>query len=75
LGELGEPMMTTTLILPGEPYPLTDPAEIRESLEHQVDLIIDGGFGGLESTTVINLEDQTPVVVREGLGELGMFVG
>jgi tRNA threonylcarbamoyl adenosine modification protein (Sua5/YciO/YrdC/YwlC family) len=74
LGELGEPMMTTTLILPGETYPLTDPEEIREALEHQVDLIIDGGFGGLESTTVINLEDQAPVVVREGLGELGLFV-
>ena len=74
LGELGEPMMTTTLILPGDEYPLTDPEEIREMLERQVDLIIDGGFGGLESTTVINLEDQTPVVVREGVGKLDLFV-
>ena len=73
LAELGEPMMTTTLILPGDEYPLTDPAEIREMLEHQVDLIIDGGFCGLESTTVVNLEEQMPEVLREGMGDLSVF--
>jgi tRNA threonylcarbamoyl adenosine modification protein (Sua5/YciO/YrdC/YwlC family) len=73
LDQLGEPMMTTTLILPGDQYPLTDPAEIREMLEHQVDLIIDGGFGGLESTTVVNLEEQIPEIVREGCGDLAVF--
>ncbi|MFN3235553.1 MAG: L-threonylcarbamoyladenylate synthase [Pseudomonadales bacterium] len=73
LDQLGEPMMTTTLILPGDQYPLTDPGEIREMLEHQVDLIIDGGFGGLESTTVVNLEEQIPEIVREGCGDLAVF--
>lgn len=73
LAQLGEPMMTTTLILPGDEYPLTDPAEIREMLEHQVDLIIDGGFCGLESTTVVNLEEQIPEIIREGCGDLTLF--
>ncbi len=73
LAELGEPMMTTTLILPGDQYPLTDPTEIREMLEHQVDLIIDGGFCGMESTTVVNLEDQIPEVIREGCGDLSVL--
>lgn len=73
LTELAEPMMTTTLILPGDQYPLTDPAEIRELLEHQVDLIIDGGFSGLESTTVVNLEEQVPEIIREGCGDLAVF--
>ena len=73
LAQLGEPMMTTTLILPGEQYPLTDPTEIREMLEHQVDLIIDGGFCGLESTTVVNLEEQVPEIIREGCGDLAVF--
>ena len=74
LDELREPMMSTTLILPGDEYPLTDPLEIRELLEHQVDLVIDGGFGGLETTSVINLEADAPVVVREGRGDIGVFV-
>ncbi len=52
LGEMGEPIMSTTLILPGDEYPLTDPLEIRDLMEHQVDLVIDGGYCGLESTTV-----------------------
>jgi tRNA threonylcarbamoyl adenosine modification protein (Sua5/YciO/YrdC/YwlC family) len=73
LAELGEPMMTTTLILPGEEYPLTDPADIGDMLEHQVDLIIDGGFCGLESTTVVNLEEQMPEIIREGMGDLSVF--
>ncbi len=74
LAALGEPMMSTTLQLPGDEYPLTDPDEIRDILQHQVDLVIDGGYCGLESTTVINLEDQHPVIEREGCGELDLFV-
>ena len=68
LRELGEPLMSSTLILPGEEYPLTDPLEIRDLLEHQLDLVIDGGFCGLEPTTVVNLEDDVPRVTRQGRG-------
>jgi tRNA threonylcarbamoyl adenosine modification protein (Sua5/YciO/YrdC/YwlC family) len=75
LGELSEPIMSTTLILPGDEYPLTDPDEIRELLEHQVDLVIDGGFCGLEATSVINLEENIPLIIREGCGDLELFGG
>ncbi len=74
LAQLGEPIMSSTLILPGDEFPLTDPLEIRDALEHQVDLVIDGGFCGLELTTVIDLEDDAPVVLREGRGSLELFV-
>ena len=74
LAELGEPIMSSTLIMPGDEYPLSDPYEMRELLEHQVDLAIDGGYCGLESTTVIDLEQDVPVVVREGCGDLDLFV-
>ncbi len=74
LAELGEPIMSTTLILPGDEYPLTDPDEIRDLMEHHVDLVIDGGFCGLETTTVINMEDETPEVVRQGMGDASMFL-
>ncbi len=73
LAELGEPIMSTTLILPGDEYPLTDPDEIRQLMEHQVDLIIDGGYCGLETTTVVSLEEGYPTIVREGMGDLGLF--
>lgn len=73
LAELAEPMMSTTLILPGDEYPLTDPIEMRDLLEHQVDLIIDGGFGGLEPTTVVNLEDGVPEIIRAGCGDTSLF--
>lgn len=74
LEELGEPIMSTTLILPGEEYPLSDPEEIRDRLQHQVDLIVDGGYGGLEITTMISLEADSPRVMREGLGDITPFV-
>ena len=74
LGELGEPLMSTTLQLPGDEYPLSDPAEIRDLLEHQVELIVDGGYGGLEITTVVSLEDGAPVIIREGLGDMSPFL-
>ena len=73
LAELGEPIMSTTLILPGDEYPLTDPNEIRDLMEHQVDLVIDGGFCGLESTTVVNMEEDYPTVVRQGMGDVSLF--
>ncbi|MBF7729509.1 L-threonylcarbamoyladenylate synthase [Pseudomonas sp. N040] len=73
LAELGEPMMSVTLILPGESLPLSDPYEIRQQIEHQVDLIIDGGQGGLEASTVVNLTDGDPQVTRIGCGDPAPF--
>ena len=70
---LGEPLMSTTLILPGESIPETDPYEMRQSLEHAVDLIIDGGYGSLEPSTVIDLTEDVPQVVRRGLGDPAPF--
>lgn len=70
LAEQGEPMMSVTLIMPGDEYPLTDPYDIRETLEHEVDLVIDGGYCGLEPTSVIDLSGDAPQVIREGLGEV-----
>jgi tRNA threonylcarbamoyl adenosine modification protein (Sua5/YciO/YrdC/YwlC family) len=73
LEALGEPLMSTTLILPGESHPETDPYEMRQSLEHAVDLIIDGGYGSLEPSTVIDLSEEVPQVVRRGLGDPAPF--
>ena len=58
--ELGEPLMSVSLVMPGDSLPLSDPYEMRDRLEKQVDLIIDGGYGGLEASTVINLADGQP---------------
>jgi tRNA threonylcarbamoyl adenosine modification protein (Sua5/YciO/YrdC/YwlC family) len=69
LEELGEPMMTSTLILPGEELPLTDPYDIRALLEHQLELVIDGGFCGMEATTVVDLTAEEPTIIRQGCGE------
>lgn len=71
LEELGEPLLTSTLILAGETEPLNDPYDIRDRLEHQIDLIIDGGYCGLAPTTVVDLRDGTPVILREGAGDIG----
>lgn len=73
LAELGEPVMSSTLLLPGEEVPMTDPHEIRERLEHQVDLVIDGGAGGYRPSSVVDLSGPAPVVVRRGLGEVSAF--
>lgn len=70
LEALGEPLMSVTMTLPDEEYPLTDPHEIRAFLEHDLDLVIDGGFCGLEGTTVIDLVAEEPQVVRRGKGRL-----
>ena len=53
--------------------PLTDPYDIRDTLEHSLDLIIDGGYCGFEPTTVVDMEGDEPVVVRKGLGDTSMF--
>ncbi|WP_407311203.1 L-threonylcarbamoyladenylate synthase [Pseudomonas sp. nanlin1] len=74
LEELGEPLMSVTLIMPGEQEPMNDPYEMRQVLEHQVDLVIDGGYGGLEASTVINLTDDEPQVVRVGCGDPSPFM-
>ncbi|WP_020394536.1 L-threonylcarbamoyladenylate synthase [Thiolinea disciformis] len=68
LTELGEPLMSSTLILPGEDLPMTDPYQIRVYLEHEVDLIMDGGFCGHEPTTVLDLTGDRPSVLRQGKG-------
>ncbi len=71
--ELGEPILSSTLILPGDEHPLADPWEIKEVLEHQVDLIIDGGYCGLEPTTVLVMEDDQVQVARRGKGDVSLF--
>lgn len=73
LAELGEPMLSSTLILPGAGAPLADASEIRAALEHALDLIIDSGPCGVQPTTVIDLTGETPLVLREGRGPLGVF--
>lgn len=73
LEELGEPLLSSTLILPGDELPLCDPEEIRERLERRVDLILDGGFGTMEATTVIDLTADAPVLVRLGKGSIAPF--
>jgi tRNA A37 threonylcarbamoyladenosine synthetase subunit TsaC/SUA5/YrdC len=70
---VGEPLMTSTLMLPGEDLPMTDPYEINEVLGHQLDLIIDGGFCGFEGTTVIDLTQDIPLVTRQGAGDASAF--
>lgn len=73
LDELGEPLMSSTLILPGNDLPENDPVEIREVLEHQVDLVIDAGPVDNQPTTVVDLSAGEPVVIREGAGPVALF--
>ena len=73
LEQLGEPMMSSSLILPGQDLPLTEPYDIREVLEHSVDLVIDGGYCGMEATTVVNLIEEIPSLVRVGVGDPSPF--
>ena len=69
LDALGQPLMSCTLIMPGEEFPVTDAEDIRSQLEKQVDLIIDGGHCGIEPTTVIRLTDGVPTLGRRGKGK------
>ncbi|MGK0500312.1 MAG: tRNA threonylcarbamoyl adenosine modification protein (Sua5/YciO/YrdC/YwlC family) [Oceanicoccus sp.] len=73
LAGLNEPMMSVTMMLPGETAPLTDPYDIRQTLEHEVDLVIDGGFCGMEPTSVIDWVEDSPVIVRRGQGDVSHF--
>lgn len=74
LEDLGEPIMSVTLIMPGDEYPLTDPYDIRDMLEHHVDLIVEGGYCGLEPTTVVDLSGESPAIIRQGMGEFEDFM-
>ena len=73
LEELGEPMCSSTLILPDEPGPLNDAELIRELLEKKVDAVIDGGGAGQDFTTVIDLTGEVPVLIRQGKGDVAPF--
>jgi tRNA threonylcarbamoyl adenosine modification protein (Sua5/YciO/YrdC/YwlC family) len=73
LDELGEPVIGTTLQLPGDEHMLSDPDEVQERLGKQVDLVIDGGAGTLEPTTIIDLTGPEPVLMRLGRGDAAAF--
>ena len=73
LAELGEPLLTSTLTLPGDDVPLNDPEEFRERLDHLVDLILDAGSCGVEPTTIVNLTGPEPVITRVGRGDTALF--
>ncbi|MEI7064944.1 L-threonylcarbamoyladenylate synthase [Dickeya chrysanthemi] len=74
LAVLNEPLMSTTLMLPGNDFAESDPEEIQERLGKLVDLVIHGGFLGQQPTTVIDLTESVPVVVREGTGDVTPFL-
>ena len=73
LDALGEPLMSSSLVLPGDEMPLTDPEEIRDRLGKQVELVIEAGYCGPEATTVIDLTSGAPELVRAGRGPLEPF--
>lgn len=73
LAELGEPLLSSTLLLPGQEEPLTQGWEIKEELDHVVDAVIDSGDCGVEPTTVIDFSDDQLEVIREGAGDLARF--
>jgi tRNA threonylcarbamoyl adenosine modification protein (Sua5/YciO/YrdC/YwlC family) len=75
LKELGEPLMSSTLMLASDPQPLTEAREIERRLAHEIDAILDGGDCGVEPTTVVDLSVSPPVIVREGKGALGPIAG
>ena len=73
LEELGEPIMSSTLSLPGDELPLTDPLEIEERIGHEVDLVIDAGPTGIEPTTILDLSAGSVEVLRAGRGDISQF--
>jgi tRNA A37 threonylcarbamoyladenosine synthetase subunit TsaC/SUA5/YrdC len=73
LAELGEPIMSSTLMLPGDDLPLNDADEIEARLGREIDALLDGGACGIEPTTVVDLAAWPPVVVRQGRGSLAPF--
>jgi tRNA A37 threonylcarbamoyladenosine synthetase subunit TsaC/SUA5/YrdC len=73
LAELGEPLVSSTLLLPGHEEPMTQGWEIAEELEHLVDAVIDSGDCGTEPTTVIDYSQDEPEIVRRGAGDTSGF--
>ena len=73
LDELGEPLLSSTLILPGDDTPLMDPYDINQTLGHAVDVVIDGGYCGYEATSVIDLHEDVVRVLRVGKGDVSLF--
>jgi tRNA A37 threonylcarbamoyladenosine synthetase subunit TsaC/SUA5/YrdC len=74
LEELKQPLLGTTLILPGSEQPLNDPEDIRDQLEKQIDLVIDGGSCSLLPTTVVDLSGPAPEILRRGRGDVALFI-
>ena len=74
IDELGEPLLSSTLLLPDDEFPLNDPAEIRQRLEHQLDLVIDGGACRRQATTVLDLTTELPAIIRQGRGDASAFI-
>lgn len=73
LEELNEPLLSSTLILPGDDLPMMDPYEMNQTIGHAVDLIIDGGYCGFEPTSVVDLHVEPPTVLRVGKGDVSLF--
>lgn len=73
LAELNEPLLSSTLMLPGDDMPLNDPEAFRERVDHQVDLILDAGSCGIEPTTIVNLTGAEPEITRVGKGDTALF--
>jgi tRNA A37 threonylcarbamoyladenosine synthetase subunit TsaC/SUA5/YrdC len=73
LAALGEPLMSSTLILPGQDVPLSDPEEIASAIAGRIDLLIDSGGCGIEPTTVVDVTGDYPVIVRQGRGDSRAF--
>ena len=73
LDELGQPIMSSTLILPGQIMPMVEAEDIRERLQHDVDLVIDGGHCGFDATSVIDFQQGYPEILRQGRGDVSML--
>lgn len=73
LEEMGEPILSSTLMLPGDELPLNDMDEIRSRLQHDVEVVLDGGSCGVEMTTVVDLTGDMPVIIRRGKGSIAPF--
>ncbi|MCK4087016.1 L-threonylcarbamoyladenylate synthase [Acinetobacter radioresistens] len=73
LQELGEPLLTSTLILPGQEDPLDDPYEIEQQLGKRIDVFIDGGLGMLSTTSIVDLSGENPEIIRYGEGDVSAF--
>jgi tRNA threonylcarbamoyl adenosine modification protein (Sua5/YciO/YrdC/YwlC family) len=73
LKELGEPLLTSTLILPDQTEPLDDPYDIENQLGKRIDVFIDGGFGTLSTTSIVDLSGENPEIIRRGVGNVSAF--